>query len=241
LSFSERDDYRSWSFTDRSFLFAVLVSVLWHLFWFFSVTMVVTPPKKQPRALPKVMALGPVLNDAIFKTLVETRPEISKAFYRQPADILQATDVPAQSVERYAPGDVVSVPLGRKFSGALRELVGGSKAAPDIEPLLARPSGPADYFELSGPLDVSQILSRPSGPPSGGMASALPVEIEFLLDAGGGVSDANVTLSSGDALIDRAWLGHLRQWLFTPESALAIPPGGRARVKFRVPDSEGRP
>ena len=124
-------DYRSWSFTDRSFLFAVLVSVLWHLFWFFSVTIVVTTPARQPMVPPKIVSLGPVLDDAIFKTLVESRPEISKAFYRPPANFSSATEVPAETVERYAPGEVVSVPFGKKFFTSLKDAVNGDKAVPE--------------------------------------------------------------------------------------------------------------
>ena len=76
-------EYRSWSFTDRQFLFAFAVSVLWHLFWFFAVTIVVTQaPLKQPSRT-ELVSLGPVLDDAFIKTLVESRPEYSKAFYRE--------------------------------------------------------------------------------------------------------------------------------------------------------------
>ena len=125
------NDYRSWNFTDRSFLFAVLVSVLWHLLWFFAITIVVTPPKQRPHPQPKVVVLGPVLDDAIFRTLVEARPEISKAFYRPPADFNTATSVPAQTIERYAPGDVISVPSGKRFFEPLKDEIGGTKAAAD--------------------------------------------------------------------------------------------------------------
>ena len=127
------NEYRTWSFFNRSFLFAVLVSVLWHLFWFFSVSIVVTPPKKPFLAQTTTVALGPVLDDAIFKTLIDTRPEISKAFYRQPGDFVGATDIPPQSVERYAPGEVVSIPSGKKFSASLRERVSGTKAEMEEE------------------------------------------------------------------------------------------------------------
>ena len=124
-------DYRSWSFTDRSFLFAVSVSVLWHLFWFFAVTIVVTAPRQQPLAQPKIVSLGPVLDDAIFRTLVESRPEISKAFYRPPASFSAATEVPVETVERYAPGEVVSVPFGKKFFTTLKDALEEDKASPD--------------------------------------------------------------------------------------------------------------
>ena len=125
-------EYRSWSFNDCSFLFALAVSLLWHLFWFFSVTIVVAPPRRTPMIQPQVVSLGPVLDDAIFKTLVDTRPEVSKAFYRPPADFSAATEAPAEAVGRYEPGDVVSVPSGNQFSSKLKELVGGDKAIPDF-------------------------------------------------------------------------------------------------------------
>ena len=139
-------DYRSWSFADRPFLFALLVSLFWHLFWFFSVTIVVSPPRTPHKAEPVIVSLGPVLSDAIFKTLVESRPEISKAFYRQPADFSSATQAPAQTLERYTPGEVVSVPQGgRKFTGLLKERLGGSKVSPDAgHPTLVEDAAP-DY------------------------------------------------------------------------------------------------
>ena len=124
------NDYRSWSFTDRSFLFAVLVSVLWHLFWFFSVTIVVAPLRKNPVSQPSVVSLGPVLDDAIFRTLVESRPEISKAFYKPPADFSAATEVPPQTLERYTPVEAVNVPSGKKFFDSLKDRVGGTKTVP---------------------------------------------------------------------------------------------------------------
>ncbi len=127
------DDYRSWSW-DKSFSFALAVSVLWHLFWFFAVTIVVTTPKQKPQMQPQIVSLGPVLDDAIFKTLLESRPEISKAFYRQPGDFSTATDLPDPSSERYASGDVVSVSFGRKFFSTIKDLVGGSKIDTVIEP-----------------------------------------------------------------------------------------------------------
>lgn len=230
-------EYQSWSFADRSFLFAFLVSLLWHLFWFFSVTIVVTPPKKMPKVQPVIVSLGPVLNDAIFKTLVESRPEISKAFYRPPADFSSATEVPAQTVERYAPGDIVSVPLGKNFTGTLKDLVGGDKSSPDSGlPILWGAVGADDYFEFSAATEKSQILSRPPAPTGVFLAGRVPTEIEFSIDAQGRVVEPEVVISSNDASADLAWENHLRQWIFAQENALNPLKGQRLRVKFRAPD-----
>ena len=218
------NDYRSWSFIDRSFFFAFLVSLLWHLFWFFSVTIVVTPPKKSLKTQPVIVSLGPVLNDAIFKTLVESRPEISKAFYRPPADFSTATEIPIQTIERYSPGDVVSIPLGKKFMNTLKDILEGSKISHDAD----------DYFELSGAAGRFQILSRPPAP-GGKFFAGQSTEIEFSIDAHGRVLDPEVVMSSGDASVDLTWENHLRQWIFAEEDVFDASKAGRLRVKFRAP------
>jgi hypothetical protein len=222
------NEYRSWSFMDRSFLFGVAVSVLWHLFWFFSVTIVVTPPARRAMVSPRIVSLGPVLDDAMFKTLVESRPEISRAFYRQPADFETATEVPAETIERYSPGDVVSVPFGKRFSTSLKELVSGAKTTP-----------PAPYFELSGPVDMSQVLSGPGLPPEG-LPPSGPAEIDFTLDRDGHVADLRFTVSSGNNAADLSWEKHLRQWTFSPEASLNLPPGTFLHVVFHPKNIEDR-
>ena len=228
------NDYRSWSFADRPFLFAVVVSLLWHLFWFFSLTIVVAPPRKSPRVQPTIVALGPVLSDAIFKTLVESRPEISKAFYRQPADFSSATEAPVETVPRYAPGDVVSVPQGKKFMGSMKASVSGTKSSPDAGLPMLVSDDAGDYFEISGAPESLQILSRPSAP-ADLLLNAQPMEIEFSIDAHGRVSDPEVIVSGGDPSSDLAWEDHLRQWIFAEESGIGSSAATRLRVKFHAP------
>ncbi len=235
---SQANEYRSWSFADRSFLFALLVSMLWHLFWFFSVTIVVMPPKKIPGIQPKIVSLGPVLDDAIFKTLVESRHEISKAFYRQPADFSSATEVPMQTIERYSSGDVVSVPLGKKFMNTLKDLVGGGKVSPDAGLPQWDLAGAEDYFEFLGVSDVPPILSRPPVP-GGAFSAGQSAEIEFSIDARGKVLSPKVVFSSGEPSADLAWENHLRQWIFAAEGGFNSSKNARYRVKFRAPTARG--
>ena len=229
------NDYRSWSFADRPFVFAVAVSLLWHLFWFLTITIVVVPPRKAPRTQPLIVSLGPVLNDAIFKTLVESRPEISKAFYRQPADIASATEAPVETVPRYDPGDVISVPQGRRFIGSMKELVSGTKAAPEagLPTLISEEEG--GYFEFIGTAGPLRVLSRPPEPADLPAAAALPTEIEFSLDERGRVTASEIIVSSGDPSTDLAWEDHLRQWIFAEDAALGAP---RLRVRFHRPSPE---
>ncbi len=126
--------YRSWSLIpDRAFVLALAISVLWHFFWFFSVRIVVSTPRKVEKARPELVSLRPAIDDALFKTLVDTKPEITQSFYRRPADFEAAADLPPQAAERYSPGDIVSVPFGKRFLATLKNFVGGVKPSSDFD------------------------------------------------------------------------------------------------------------
>ena len=229
MAVSERD-IRSWSFTDRSFLFALAVSVLWHLFWFFSVRIIVTPLALKKQVNTALVSLGPVLDDAIFRTLVETRPEVSQAFYRELSDFESATELPAQKAERHETGDVTSLPMGEKFESTLRRLVGGDKISPEYSEGTANLFSGGSYFTLTGDITPNDILSRPKQP---SMIALSPVEIEFEVDSAGNVASTEVTLSSGDTALDTRWEDHLRQWLFSPAPVLGEAGRLRGKVTFR--------
>ena len=120
-------EYRSWHFRDRTFIVAVLLSLLWHFFWFFSIRIVVSAPQKAERSRPELVSLGPVIDDALFKTLVDTKSEASESFYRRPSDLAAAAELPAETAAPHEAGEVVSVPFGKKFFETLRHLVAGAK------------------------------------------------------------------------------------------------------------------
>jgi hypothetical protein len=224
-------EYRSWSFADRSFLFAFTVSILWHLFWFFSVTIVVTPTKIKRAIETKTVSLGPVLSDTIFRTLVESRPEYSKTFYRQLADFEPATDIPTPTIERHASGDVMSLPVGKKFAQSLKDLIGGSKTLPEdaiTDPLGF--TGDSSFFELTGDISKNQILSRPATP-EGFLPRAL--EIEFELAPDGKVVVLGTVLSSTDPAEDLRWENYFRQCLFMPAPVLGSSGSPKGKVTFK--------
>ncbi len=229
---SSSSEYRSWSFTDRSFLFATAVSILWHLFWFFSVAIVVSPSPSRKSMKPTMVALGPVLDDAIFRTLLETKPEYSKTYYRNLNDFDSATDVPIQTIERHESGDVTSVPSGKIFERALKNLIGGDKAVPDGASVVSELFGGSDFFELAGDMNKDQILSRPD-PPSLDLPSL--IEIRFGLSPDGKVADMELVKSSGDAQTDRQWEDYFRQWLFSPSPVLGTDLNQKGKVTFKNP------
>ncbi len=223
-------EYRSWSFTDRQFLFAAAVSVLWHLFWFFAVTIVVTPaPLKKP-AHTALVSLGPVLDDTLIRTLVESRPEYSKAFYRELSEFESATELPARTVERRESGDITSLPFSEKTAEHLRQLLSGDKASPDEFFQGGAGFSISDYFRLEGDMKASDVLSRPEPPP---VNDVRPVLITFEVDSDGRVASTEIASSSGDEVLDRQWEDHLRQWLFAPSPVLGRTGPSKGQATFR--------
>ena len=126
-------DYEGWDFKNKSFLVAVAISVLWHLFWFFSVTIVVNPHKRRLKQQPVVVSLGPVLDDTIFRTLVEARPQVSQAFYRRLSDFSGPVELEVKTLARPSPGEVVGLPFGKRVWESVRGVASGSKIGAEDE------------------------------------------------------------------------------------------------------------
>jgi TonB family protein len=143
---------------------------------------------------------------------------------------------PAKTIERSSPGDVVSVPLGKRFLDSVKMLVGGDKASPDAEFTSRLPIG---YGEeppaVEGDAKGRAVVSRPEEPqllidvPAGA-----EIEIQFTVDPAGAVTDADVTVSSGRPSLDAQWLKYLKRWEFSPLGLDVPPVEQRGRVRFRL-------
>ncbi len=230
-------DYESWTFGDRAFLRAVSISVVWHLFWFFAVTIVVSPAKVKAKPLPRVVSLGAVLDDSIMRTLVETRPELSQTYYRPLGELPLPATPPAKTIERRAPGDVVSVPLGKRFLDSVKMLVGGDKSSPEFASRISLGYGDAAP-EIEGELKGRPIISKPEEPQvlTGRSQDAL-VEIQFSVNAEGAVVSAEIVVSSGKPSVDDQWLRHVKAWEFAPLGLNRPSIDQSGRVRFH-PDKE---
>ncbi len=136
--------YESWHFRDRSFALAVTLSLGWHFFWFFALTITVSPEKTRYRPRPHIVSLGPVLDDTLLRTLVDTRPQVSQVLYRQWTDFKLATEVPAQTVQRSLSSDVVSIPSDKQLLASLHSVLGGTKASPTDDSFSKVKTGYAD-------------------------------------------------------------------------------------------------
>lgn len=232
-------DYQAWSFWDRSFAAAAGISILWHLFWFFSVKIVVGPAGRAAKERPRIVSLGPVLDDAFFRTLVENKPQLSETFYRRWSDFTPSLEPEVKTMERYAPGGVVSVPFRERFLDSLRTLVGGDKVTPEEElSSKLRLGYREEIHRIEGEVRKRPVLNRPSEPqvPPGVDPSLAyrEVELQFTVDPEGSVVEVETLLSSGSSEIDWLWVHYLKQWRFSPlKWGPPLSQKGKARFRFQ--------
>ncbi len=228
-------EYDGWSFRDRSFALALGISLLWHFFWFFSIVVEVSPEKERKKAPPRIVSLGAVLDDDIFRTLVETKPQLSEAFYRDVTDFTRPLEPPPKKIERMEPGTAVSVPLGKRFLESVKVLVDGDKASPDYEFVSRINLGFEEGIQgLEGEVRDRPVLSRPEEPQMLSLAESLKgaeVVIKFTVDASGGVKSAEIARSSGNESVDALWLRYVRHWRFQPAAGSADQLG---TLRFRL-------
>lgn len=214
-------NYDGWSLRDRSFLWALAMSVLWHFFWFFSITVTVTPNKYRFKPHTKVVSLGPVLDDTIFRALVENKPQLSETFYRRLSDFASPTEPEARTLERRAAGEVVSLPFGKKIWNSMRILLGGVKAAPDEDFGARLNTGfSGESFHAEGGVANRGVISRPEQPElpvgSGLLLRDSETELGFFVTSAGEVKNIETLSSSGDPDIDLLWIHYLQGWQFSP-------------------------
>lgn len=230
-------DYESWSFRDRSFHWAIGASVLWHLFWFYAIQIDVSPKKSKNPNSPVIVSIAPVLDDTIFRTLVETKPSFSETFYRRISDFDDPVDVEVSKMPRYSSGDVVSVTLGQKVMNSLREWVGGSKISPDYEFSSRLKLGYSEGFpEIEGDVRQRQVIHRPQEPRITTAQATEDTELLFTVDPSGIVSAVEVLSTSGDADADAQWAAYLKAWQFAPLGIDKAPVQQRGKIRMRTTD-----
>lgn len=231
-------DYESWSFWGRSFLTALAFSVLWHFFWFFAITIVVSPLAKKEKPRPVLVSLGPVLDDTIFKTIVDTGPRLTQTYYHQLSDFSPAVEIQAKTADRHLPGDVVSVPFRQKFFRSIKEMVGGFKVVPDFDVAprigLRVPDKAPKFFD---DLEDRRLLNFSGLPPyPSGVSPAFKnseIGIRLSVDSAGLVRGTEVLRSTGSPELDEFWSGYVKTLRFSERpSAGGKPESGSTTLRF---------
>ncbi|MCG3176326.1 MAG: hypothetical protein MOGMAGMI_01275 [Candidatus Omnitrophica bacterium] len=220
--------YESWSFFNRPFLAALVLSALWHFLWVATLNVTVESKRFDPRKRPEIVSLGPVLDDSMIRTLVESRPRYSEAFYRHLSDLSRTVEPEVRTSGRRAPGEVVSFSMGQRLFDSLRAAVGGSKFEPD-----GQRDAAGDGPEIGGEAASRTLLYRPSVPETRAHAylglTRQPLEIAFEISPAGAVVSAEIAGSSGDPETDLLYVRYLKEWRFSPSGSAAVMKG---KVRF---------
>ena len=226
---------------NRGFQYAIAITMLWHFFWFFAVTIDVKTPAAKSRQDFRVHFVGPVLSDDAFNMIVALKPELSQTRYHIPEDFTQNLEPATGSLDRRSPGDLVSVPMGRTTWSALRGTIQGEKPYADTDFYHKFSIDVAKSpFSVSGDLKDRDLLYLPDVPkqplslkleqPSG----VSDAEFEITVDPSGTVTRVENLISSGDPEADLMWQRYLRKWQFMPLERVGKAPvqKGQVRVTF---------
>jgi TonB family protein len=187
--------------------------------------------------------LGPVLDDSIFRTLVQDKPQLSQTFYRRLSDFAELPEPPIRTAGRHETGEVISVPEGGRFLTAARVLLGGDKAAPEHDffskiNLGYREENPA----VEGEVSARQLLSRPPLFEFPAYLDAAhknsTAEVSFAVEPSGNVHDVEIMVSSGNLELDSLWMRYVRGWQFAPVPEPRNQTGS-VKLRFEVSEKSG--
>lgn len=216
---------------------AILASLLWHLIWLFVIFIDVSDPPAKPRLDPKIYFVGPILSDDAFNMILASKPEFSTTVYRSEAQTAPGLEPQTQEMERPEPGDLVSVPMGQSTWATLRGHMKDEKPYPET---LFQKKLPISListpFKIEGEeLAERGLLSVPTIPrlPDPTLSNTwTDPEFEITVSGLGKVTEAKLTISSGDPQADLVIGRYLQQWQFIPleESEQARDQKGTVRI-----------
>lgn len=118
---------------DRVFISAVLVSIVWHIFWMLAIKVVVVPTKTEPIRFSKVSFLGPILGRSVPELRIEPKKQtfLEKRYIRKIEEMLfDRYELDIKYID--TKGELLS---DKKLSYQIKDAISGSKIEPiyDLE------------------------------------------------------------------------------------------------------------
>ncbi len=209
-------------FYNRGYRYAVILSLLWHLFWLFFIRVDVDIASKVAKRNMKIYFVGSVLSDDTFNMLLETKPELSQSIYKPTDEMRQSLEPSTGAMMRRMPGDLVSVSVGRNTWNSLNGISRDDKLYTNRDLYERFPINLSESpYPIEGELKGRAILYLPKQPkrPVGLEDTTLTngrAEYEIAVNpAGDMISIVNRT-SSGSPDIDILWQAYLKKWQFFP-------------------------
>ena len=202
-----------------SFGGALFVSVLWHLFWFSSITIVSFPAKVNYPHFSDISFLGTLLDKPNFEVHITPKP-----FLRVQSVIPQGSvsGFPFQELPEETP-DLLK--MTRPYDGTRwnipSELLGLQKKNPAAL-LKTEEHVKNDFSSLKGAASSRILYYQPPLPELPKWINPRDVqsslELRFWVSPRGKVVNIEKVTSSGDPTLDLIWIRYLRRWQFNPKA-----------------------
>jgi len=241
-------------FRDRPFNAAFLISLLWHLFLIFCVTIVIFPANIKIAKPSSVSFLGPILEKTAFEIMLGRKPGPNTTAYKQSVNankkLFNNTDEEMGRLNKAGFGAEPVTGEGKGRGVSSRELFGDFKFTP--QPRAAYSAAGyktagltrsfltgGDNISIEGPLADQELLFRPELPiiprriESGEGSLAVKLKIRAL--KGGEVDSAVLLASSGEPAVDLAMINYVKKFRFSPlnSTARTAVDWGVIKIKFK--------
>jgi len=218
-------------FRDKPFNKAFLISVAWHLFIMFGVTIVVLPVNFQLGKTSTVSFLGPILEKTAFEIMLNQKARPRKAQYRHSMHFDESFLIAAKNeLEDLKIGTLFLSNKRRKLKVSARDILGSYKFTPSFfhagaqgtEKKKAASSQELSRqdFIIKGPLADREILFRPSQPNISTMIDydrdSFKVEVRLKVLADGTVEEVSLLASSGYPDVDLEAINYMKGFKFSP-------------------------
>ena len=204
---------------------AVVISILWHLFWMSAIGIVVTPTVQSSNAYKEVDFLGPILEKTAFDLITEDVTPHAETLYAKSTLLIENIYLKPRGPEREILRKVVLDTSQEKFFFILRDYIKNPKEIPyDLTEdmrigYVEKRTKKASSF-IDGPLSTREIMFRPETftVPGGlyGDQEEYLVRLKFFVTNNGTVRGIEPLVSSGYPEVDLLAVKSLKRWRFSP-------------------------
>jgi len=211
-------------FRDKPFNAALLISILWHIFCMFFVTIVVLPTSFPLAKVSNISFLGPILEKTAFEIMIERNVPSKHTLYGRPT---RFNNMPLKRGRKEEMNikfkDFLSTERRRDTRVSSKDLFGDSKVAPPFQHVSSKVSEEEPWQKnlfIKGPLVKRDILFKPEMPVIseriGQRQKSFIVKLKANVLPGGNVSEVTLLASSGYPDIDLKAINYMKGFRFSP-------------------------
>ena len=206
---------------------AIIVSVVWHLFWLFGITIVDNRYGAVEKTEAKISFLGPLLDKTFFEMMIVRQQshyaELKKDFYIP--NTFSTKELRLKRPEKGPSRQMHAININKEVRRSIREIISGMKARPfyDFTPYEEMPKVSERSYEIAGPAQGRALVFVPAKPLVEKMAESGKVgrekfttEVRFFVSSDGKVVMAEPMVSCGYPDVDIIAVRFVKNWVFSP-------------------------